>query len=233
MSRSPKRPKIKYKDKYKAYVYPIPNGVKYWQFWDEKPEIVYLLDPEDDHVTDIYHKVPRYNDSKLAALAERYFSERDMEIYVPIPEEKVEERLAVAYTADLIKFLFETYANRMGDEMTAEQLVAIVESHIDHCSSTHKPPIISEQLNTFRDEPLCRHIYQYIVVSGFFNKRAPISVEDASKIFDVPYQDALDAFLKIEDKGYIENLLLPKSAPLKGDWYKIKIELSKYKTLIY
>lgn len=229
MPRGPKRPKIKYKDEYKAYVYPIPNGVEYWRFWDDKPEIVYVLDPEDDHVTAIYHKVPRYNDSKLAALAERYFTDRYMEIYVPISEEKVEECLTVAYTRGLVTSLFILYANRMAGEMTAEQLVDRIEAEIEQCSIAHKLPIIAEQLDIFRDEPLLRHVYQYIVVGQFIQKRGPISVIDASKVFDVSYKDALDAFREIEAKGYIEKLLLPKNASLKGDWYKLKFELSKYK----
>lgn len=229
MSKNPKRQKIKYKDKYKAYVYPIPNGVEYWRFWGDKPEIVYVLDLEDDHVTAIYHKVPRYNDPKLAALAERYFSDRYMELYVPISEEKVEECMSVAYTADLVTSLFILYADRMAGEMTAEQLVDKIEAEIEQCSIAHKLPIITEQLDIFRDERLLRHVYQYIVVGQFIQKRGPISVIDASKVFDVSYEDALTAFREIEAKGYIEKLLLTKSARLKGDWYKLKLDLSKYK----
>lgn len=229
MSKNPKRQKIKYKDKYKAYVYPIPNGVEYWRFWEKKSEIVYVLDPEDDHVIATYHKVARFNDPKQAALAERYFSESDIEVYQPIPEDKIEERLTVAYTADLVTSLFILYADRMAGEMTAEQLVDRIEAEIEQCSIAHKLPIITEQLDIFRDEPLLRHVYLYIVVGQFIQKRGPISVVDASKVFDVSYEDALTAFREIEAKGYIEKLLLTKSARLKGDWYKLKLDLSKYK----
>lgn len=232
MSRTPKRQKIKYKDKYKAYVYPIPNGVEYWRFWDDKSEIVYVLNPEDDHVIATYHKVLRYNDPKQAALAERYFSESDMEVYVPLPENRVEERLAVAYTADLMYSLFMTYTKEGGNAMTAEQMTYRIEEEIELCSIVHKNlPIITEQLDTFRKEPLCRHIYQFFVVNSFIRKRDSMSVKYVSELFDVTYQEALDAFRLMESNGYVENIQVPESESHKGAFFRLKTELSKYKNI--
>lgn len=232
MSRTPKRQRIKYKDRYKAYVYPIPNGVEYWRFWDDKPEIVYVLDPEDDHVLATFHKVPRYRDPKQAALAERYFSARYMEIYVPIPEEKIEERLAVAYTADLMFSLFMTYLEGRGGAKTAEQMVYRIEAEIELCSIAHKNlPIITEQLDTFRKEPLCRHIYQFCIVNSFVKKLDSMSVKYVSELFNVTYQEALDAFRVIESKGYAESIQVPESESHKGAFFRLKIDLSKYKNI--
>lgn len=232
MSKNPKRQKIKYKDKYKAYVYPIPNGVEYWRFWGKKSEIVYVLDPEDDHVIATYHKVPKYNDPKHAALAERYFSESDMEVYQPIPEDKIEERLTVAYTVDLMYSLFMTYTKGRGDAMTAEQMAYRVEEEIELCRIAHKNlPIITEQLDTFRNEPLCRHIYQFFIVNSFVRKRDSISVKYVSELFDVTYQEALDAFRLMESNGYVENILVPESESHKGAFFRLKTELSKYKNI--
>lgn len=233
MPKSPKRQKIKYKDKYKAYVYPIHNGVEYWRFWEDKSEIVYVLDPEDDHVLATYHKVARLNDPKQAALAERYFSESDMEVYVPLPENRVEERLAVAYTADLMYNLFMTYTKEGGNAMTAEQMAYRIEEEIELCSIAHKNlPIITEQLDTFRKEPLCRHIYQFFIVNSFIRKRDSMSVKYVSELFDVSYQEALDAFRVIESKGYAESIQVPESESHKGAFFKLKIDLSKYREYI-
>lgn len=116
---------------------------------------------------------------------------------------EVERATAMSMTSGILQDLATAFRKRKERMISAAELVSEIEDRI-LAYSDYDLPIISEHLDTYQDNRLCRLIYQYMVVRSFnSHSRIGVSVKVLSQICGASILETYAAVHGIELYGAI------------------------------
>lgn len=116
---------------------------------------------------------------------------------------EVERATAMSMTSDLLQDLVAAFQKRKDRMISAAELVSEIEDRI-LAYSDYDLPIISEHLDTYQDNRLCRLIYQYMVARSYRSRtQIGVSVKVLSQICGASILETYAAVHRIELSGAI------------------------------
>lgn len=141
---------------------------------------------------------------------------------------EVDRVTAISMTYEILRNMAITFRKRKEGKISVEELVEDIEQHVQDCS-IYDLPVMTEQLDCYQDNKLCRLIYQYMVVRSFnSHTQMGVSIKVLAEICGASYLETYAAVHRIELYGAIEQeyVINGERKKVGTDRYRLSQDLS-------